>query len=76
MTHAQNLEPNHASGWFNLGSVQQRSGWPKKPSTAMQGAIEADESYTKAAEKWVSLARDEGLIEALHGRRSYLASNG
>ena len=25
MTHAQNLEPNHASGWFNLGSVQQRS---------------------------------------------------
>ena len=25
MTHAQNLEPSHAPGWFNLGSVQQRS---------------------------------------------------
>ena len=25
MTHSQNLEPSHAPGWFNLGSVQQRS---------------------------------------------------
>ena len=64
MTHAQNLEPNHASGWFNLGSVQQRSGMTQEAINSYKRAIEADESYTKAAEKWVSLARDEGLIEA------------
>ena len=64
MTHAQNLEPNHASGWFNLGSVQQRSGMAQEAINSYKRAIEADESYTKAAEKWVSLARDEGLIEA------------
>ena len=64
MTHAQNLEPSHARGWFNLGSVQQRSGMVQEAINSYARSIEADENYAKAAEKWASLAKDEGLIEA------------
>ena len=64
MTHAQNLEPNHAPGWFNLGSVQQRSGMSQEAINSYKRSIEADETYAKAAEKWAALAKEEGLIEA------------
>ena len=67
MTHAQNLEPSHAPGWFNLGSVQQRSGMTQEAINSYQRSLEADENYAKAAEKWASLAKDEGLIEAYMG---------
>ena len=63
MTHAQNLEPTHAPGWFNLGSIHQRSGQTKEALDAYNRAIEADNTYTKAAEKMMLLAKDEGLIE-------------
>lgn len=64
MTHAQNLEPSHGPGWFNLGSVQQRSGMAQEAIKSYQRALDADQNYAKAAEKWASLAKDEGLIEA------------
>lgn len=64
MTHAQNLEPTHAPGWFNLGSVQQRTGMSQEAISSYKRAIEADDTYTKAAEKWATLAKEEGLIEA------------
>ena len=64
MTHAQNLEPTHASGWFNLGSVQQRSGMSQEAINSYKRSVEADEKYVKAAEKWAALAKEQGLIEA------------
>lgn len=63
MTHAQNLEPNHASGWFNLGSVHQRSGNTVEALDAYKRAVEADSAYIKAAEKMVLLAKESGMIE-------------
>lgn len=63
MTHAQNLEPSHARGWFNLGSVQQRNGQHQEALNAYSKALDADETYVKAAEKMVELARDHGMIE-------------
>ena len=64
MTHAQNLEPSHARGWFNLGSVQQRSGMSQDAINSYKRSIEAEADYAKAAEKWAGLAREEGLIES------------
>ena len=64
MTHAQNLEPSHAPGWFNLGSVQQRSGLNQEAINSYKRAIEADETYVKAGEKWAGLAKEAGMIEA------------
>lgn len=63
MTHAQNLEPSHASGWFNLGSVHQRSGNTVEALDAYKRAVEADSAYIKAAEKMVLLAKESGMIE-------------
>lgn len=63
MTHAQNLEPDHAPGWFNLGSVQQRNGHIQEAIKAYGRAVDADETYGKAAEKMVAVAKENGLIE-------------
>ncbi len=63
MTHAQNLEPSHASGWFNLGSVHQRSGNTVEALDAYKRAVDADSAYIKAAEKMVLLAKESGMIE-------------
>ena len=63
MTHAQNLDPSHASGWFNLGSIHQRSGHISDAFNAYQKAISADPMYLKAAEKMMALAKEQGMIE-------------
>jgi len=63
MTHSQNLEPDHAPGWFNLGSVQQRSNLLKEAMVSYQEALTADPSYLKAAEKLNALAKEEGFID-------------
>jgi tetratricopeptide (TPR) repeat protein len=67
MTHAQNLEPSHAPGWFNLGSVQQRSDLTQEALISYNKAIEADAGYVKAAEKMADLAKEKGLIESYMG---------
>ncbi|RJU85701.1 MAG: tetratricopeptide repeat protein [Candidatus Poseidoniales archaeon] len=67
MTHAQNLEPSHAPGWFNLGSVQQRSNLTQEALISYNKAIEADAGYVKAAEKMADLAKEKGLIESYMG---------
>ena len=67
MTHAQNLEPSHAPGWFNLGSVQQRSNLTQEALISYNKAIEADAGYVKAAEKMADLAKEKGLIEFYMG---------
>ena len=64
MTHAQNLEPGHAPGWFNLGSVQQRSDMAQEAITSYKRAIEADSTYAKSAEKWAELSKEKGMIES------------
>ena len=64
MTHAQNLEPTHAPGWFNLGSVQQRSALVNEALASYRRAVEADSTYAKAAEKMAALAEEHGRIEA------------
>jgi len=63
MTHAQNLEPSHAPGWFNLGSIQQRSGQLNEAYRSYQEAIKADPTYVKAAEKMVHMTEENGQIE-------------
>ena len=50
MTHAQNLEPTHAPGWFNLGSIQQRNSMMKEAMASYQKSLDADASYLKSAE--------------------------
>ena len=69
MTHAQNLEPSHAPGWFNLGSIQQRNSMMKEAMNSYQKSLEADASYLKSAEKLNALSREHGFIE------SFLASS-
>ena len=64
MTHAQNLEPGHAPGWFNLGSVQQRSDMTQEAIGSYKRAVEVDPTYVKAAEKWADFAKEKGIIEA------------
>ena len=63
MTHAQNLDPSHAPGWFNLGSIQQRGGHAKEALESYKRAVEADNAYLKAAEKMLDLAQEQGMIE-------------
>ncbi len=63
MTHAQNLEPSHAPGWFNLGSVQQRSNLVQEALASYKRAIEVDPVYEKAGEKMAALAQEHGRIE-------------
>jgi len=69
MTHAQNLEPSHAPGWFNLGSIQQRNSMMKEAINSYQKSLDADASYLKSAEKLNALSREHGFIE------SFLASS-
>lgn len=74
MTHSQNLEPDHAPGWFNLGSVQQRSDLLKDAMTSYQRALEADPKYLKAAEKLNTLAKEHGFIDSfLQSSRTLLS---
>jgi tetratricopeptide (TPR) repeat protein len=77
MTHAQNLEPGHASGWFNLGSIHQRSGNVKEALESYKRAVGADPTYLKAAEKMLALAEEQGLIERyLEAARMVLTIDG
>lgn len=76
MTHAQNLEPEHARGWFNLGSVQQRNGLKSEALESYRRAVGADATFEKAAEKRTALAKEEGMIDAyLDAARSLLTIN-
>jgi tetratricopeptide (TPR) repeat protein len=74
MTHSQNLEPNHAPGWFNLGSVQQRSNLLSDAMNSYKRALEADQNYVKAAEKLNMLSKEHGFIETfLESSRNLLS---
>ncbi|MDA7463437.1 tetratricopeptide repeat protein [Candidatus Poseidonia alphae] len=74
MTHSQNLEPAHAPGWFNLGSVQQRSNLQSDAMASYKKALEADSTYVKAAEKLNILAKENGFIETfLESSRNLLS---
>ena len=64
MTHAQNLEPTHAPGWFNLGSIQQRNSMMKEAMNSYQKSLDADATYLKSAEKLNALSREYGFIES------------
>ena len=76
MTHAQNLEPSHAPGWFNLGSVQQRSSLIQEAMASYKRAVEADSTYEKAAEKLAAMAKEHGHIEVyMEAARMLLAMN-
>ena len=74
MTHSQNLEPDHAPGWFNLGSVQQRSNLLNDAMNSYKRALDADSTYVKAAEKLVALSKENGFIETfLESSRNLLS---
>ena len=50
MTHAQNLEPTHAPGWFNLGSVQQRSALVNEALASYRRAVESTQPMKSCRE--------------------------
>jgi len=76
MTHAQNLEPGHAPGWFNLGSIQQRSNLIQEALNSYKRAIEADPTYEKAADKMAAMAKEHGRVEAyMEAARTLLGMN-
>ena len=63
LTHAQTLDPNQASGWFNLGSIYQRKGSNAQAIDAYSKAISAKPDYLKAALKSSLLCYEIGDIE-------------
>jgi len=63
LTHAQSLDPNQASGWFNLGSIYQRKGLNAQAIDAYSKAISAKPDYLKAALKSSLLCYEIGDIE-------------
>lgn len=76
MNHAQNLEPTHAAGWFNLGSIQQRNGKLLEALNAYKRAMEADSAYVKAGEKMATLALEQGWLDHyLEACRSVITAN-
>lgn len=63
LTHAQSLDPNQASGWFNLGSIYQRKGLNAEAVEAYSKALAAKPDYLKAALKSSILCYEIGDIE-------------
>ena len=63
LTHAQALDPNQSSGWFNLGSIHQRKGSTTEAIHAYIKAITAQPDYLKAALKCSMLCYEVGDIE-------------
>ena len=75
LNHAQSLDPNQASGWFNLGSIHQRRSNNSEAISAYMRALQVQPDYLKASLKASMLCYDSGDIENyLIATRSVLVS--
>ena len=75
LNHAQSLDPNQASGWFNLGSIYQRQSNNNEAINAYMRALQVQPDYLKASLKASMLCYDSGDIENyLVATRSVLVS--
>ena len=75
LNHAQSLDPNQASGWFNLGSIHQRRSNNSEAISAYMRALQVQPDYLKASLKASMLCYDTGDIENyLIATRSVLVS--
>ena len=63
LEHAQKLDPSNAKGWFNLGSVKQRSGYLEEAGACYANALREDPNYIKPAIKWSETSREIKDIE-------------
>ena len=75
LNHAQSLDPNQASGWFNLGSIHQRRSNNSEAISAYMRALQVQPDYLKASLKASMLCYESGDIENyLIATRSVLVS--
>ncbi|MCH1422940.1 MAG: tetratricopeptide repeat protein [Candidatus Poseidoniaceae archaeon] len=62
LEHAQSLDPNQGSGWFNLGSIHQRQGNASNAIECYVKAMRVQNDYLKAAMKCSQLCHETGDI--------------
>jgi len=63
LEHAQSLDPNQGSGWFNLGSIHQRKGEDSRAIECYVKAMNVQADYLKAAMKCSQLCNQTGDVE-------------
>ena len=63
LEHAQSLDPNQGSGWFNLGSIHQRKGDNSQAIECYLKAMNVQNGYLKAAMKCSQLCNQTGDLE-------------
>ena len=68
LEHAQSIDPEQGSGWFNLGSIHHRQGNATMAVECYIKAMNAQTDYLKAAQKCSQLCYETGDIE------NYIAS--
>jgi len=63
LEHAQSLDPNQGTGWFNLGSIYQRKGEHSRAIECYMKAMNVQADYLKAAMKCSQLCNQTGDLE-------------
>ena len=63
LQHAQNLDPDQGTGWFNLGSIHQRRGETDEAVDCYMKAMNVQSDYLKAATKCSQLCHEIGDVE-------------
>ncbi len=63
LEHAQSIDPNQGTGWFNLGSIHQRKGDNSVAIECYLKAMNVQNDYLKAAIKCSQLCNQTGDIE-------------
>ena len=72
--YALDLEPEHASTWYNLGALKRRGEDIAGALSCFQNAFDRDHNYVKAANGIALAAMEMGQIElAMNGFRSLLS---
>ena len=64
-THAVGIDPNDAKTMFNLGAIHQRKGNTEAATKCFNNALEIDSTYSKAAERLISIYSHSGDINSL-----------
>ena len=69
LEHANKLDENVASGWYNLGSLYARNDNPTGAKEAFEMTVELDTRHIKARRKLIEFANDENDVGAMlsHG---------
>ena len=76
-THAISLDSSNAKCYFNLGALHERKGNFEAAKKCFAGALEHDNSYTKAATRLANLAESTGdVANLLDARRALVEEDG